>query len=344
MIRLDTVFVVGAGASYDYGFPLGEDLTKEIASALNFNQSSGSSPPRETLRTAIQVACAHPEMRRDHGQLFRQASLLASSLVTASSIDTFLDTHSHNPDFELLGKLAIAACLIDAEARSPLCLRQGQSMDLSVTRDTWLARLFRNSLAPGVKADRIEQMFEHVSFIVFNYDRCIEHYLEHAIASHFGVDLNMASRIVEKCRIVHPYGYLGPLHRSNDLVSFGAKYTPEAWGTGDAILKMSKNLLTFTESQKAESAAARELIRHAKHVVFLGFGFAEQNVELLKAPSPINTPEVRATVKGMSDNNREQVQDRIGYTLNAFTEISYLRDCDCATLISGEQMFLTRSS
>jgi hypothetical protein len=64
MIKLDTTFVVGAGASVDYGFPLGEQLTKQIAEALNMNGGSGS-PARELIRTAIEVACQRPDVQCD---------------------------------------------------------------------------------------------------------------------------------------------------------------------------------------------------------------------------------------------------------------------------------------
>ena len=85
MIKLDTTFVVGAGASVDYRFPLGEQLTRQIAEALNFSSGSSSSQAKELIRNAIIVGCQRPEVRRDYRQLFTQAHALQGALSTASS-------------------------------------------------------------------------------------------------------------------------------------------------------------------------------------------------------------------------------------------------------------------
>jgi hypothetical protein len=312
MIKLDTTFVVGAGASVDYGFPLGEQLTKQIAEALNFRQGSSSSQAKELIRTAVMVGGQRPDVRCNAQQLFAQALALQAALSTASSIDTFLENHSDNPDFELLGKMAIAACLLGAEHGSYLRPRHpGEIMDLRRVEKSWLARLFKTVMAPGVPKASVEQIFDHVSFIVFNYDRCIEHYFEQAIASHFMLDLSTSATVVRKhLRIVHPYGDLGALHGSNSNVSFGQEYEPETHPAGDGIYTMSQRLLTFTESQKAQGAKAKDMIHKAQRLVFLGFGFGEQNVELLRV-STSAVQHVRGTVMGLSKSNQDQVRYRI---------------------------------
>jgi hypothetical protein len=343
MIKLDTTFVVGAGASVDYGFPLGEQLTKQIADALNFNASGGE--PRELIRTTIDVMCGRADVQLDRQQLFQQARALQVALSTASSIDAFLENHSDNLDFELLGKFAIAACLITAEARSALRPRHpGEMMKLARVENSWLARLFKTVMSPGVSKASVEQIFAHVSFVVFNYDRCIEHYFEHAIASHFMLDLPAASRIVQKnLRIVHPYGDLGPLHGTNANMSFGDKHDPATYPAADAIYAMSKRLLTFTESKKAQGAQAQAMISKAKRLVFLGFGFGEQNVELLRAPTSA-AEHMRATVMGLSKSSQREVQHRISLMTGKEFPLHGLYDCDCTSLINDEQMFLTRRS
>jgi hypothetical protein len=199
----------------------------------------------------------------------------------------------------------------------------------------------------GVSKTSVEQIFAHVSFVVFNYDRCIEHYFEQAIASHFMLDLPKAATIVRQhLRIVHPYGHLGELSGTNSNVSFGHDYQPETHPAGDAIYNMSRRLLTFTESKKAEGAVAQEMIGKARRLVFLGFGFGEQNVALLRARDT-GSQHIRATVMGLSKSNQRQVTHRITQIIHrppVFSAGIELYDCDCATLINNEQMFLTRSS
>jgi hypothetical protein len=343
MIKLDTTFVVGAGASVDYGFPLGEPLTKRIAEALNMN-GSGDNKSRELIRTAIEVTCQRPSAPRDMRQLFLQARVLQGALSTASSIDAFLDNHADNQDFELLGKLAIASCLITAECQSPLRPRsQGEVLDLTRVEKSWLSRLFKTVIAPGVSKASVEQIFDHVSFVVFNYDRCIEHYLEHAIASHFLLDLSTAASIVGRLRIVHPYGDLGMLRGSAGCVFFGQEHNPGTHPAGTSINAMSQRLLTFTESKKAQGAEAKAMISKAKRLVFLGFGFCEQNVELLRAPGS-TVEHVRATVMGLSKSSRTEVLNRIGLITDKGFGLEHLHDCDCTTLIDDEQMFLARGT
>jgi hypothetical protein len=344
MIKLDTVFVVGAGASVDYGFPLGEQLTKQIAEALDFNESTGSKA-RELMRSAIDVICQRPDMRRDWRELFKQARVLRGALTTSLSIDAFLENHSGNADFVLLGKLAIAACLIGAEHRSDLRPRHSREMiDLSRVADSWLARLFRSVLVPGISQGAIHEIFANVGFVVFNYDRCIEHYFEQAIASHFVLNLQEAGRIVHKhLSIVHPYGDLGALHRADTIVDFGPNLDPGTVWAADTIYAMSQRVLTFTESKKAQGAKAKEMVSKAQRLVFLGFGFGEQNVELLRAPtSAVN--QLRATVKGLSKSSQREVRQRIELMTGKEFALDDLLDCDCASLINGEQMFLTRST
>jgi hypothetical protein len=346
MINLDTTFVVGAGASVDYGFPLGEQLTKQIAEALNLNDSSGA-PARDLVRTAIEITGARPDTQHNFCHLIMQARALRAALATASSIDAFLENHSDNPDFELLGKMAIAACLITAERRSQLRPRNpGGMIDFARVEKSWLARLFKIVMAPGVPMAALEQIFAHVSFVVFNYDRCIEHYFEQAIASHFTLDLPTAGQFVRQhLRIVHPYGDLGDLH-GNTAVSFGYEHHPETHAAGTGIYAMSQRLLTFTESKKAQGAEAKAMIGKADRLVFLGFGFGEQNVDLLSVFTSAS-PHTRGTVMGLSKSNRHQVLYRIAQMTGitgGFNPNVELDDCDCASLINDEQMFLTRTS
>ncbi len=239
--------------------------------------------------------------------------------------------------------MAIAACLITAEHRCQVLKqsRPGAMIDLAQSEKSWLGRLFKHVMAPGVSKSNIERLFEHASFVVFNYDRCIEHYFEHAVASHFSVDLRRAADFVrDNLKIVHPYGYLGELHGDASL-SFGHEFYPEAAATGEGIFAISQRLLTFTESQKAQGAEARALLEKALRVVFLGFGFGDQNVELLSV-STNSVQEVRATVKCWSESNRRELDRRMRQMLGVACGPQELRDGDCATLIADEQMFLTR--
>ncbi|MFN4017996.1 MAG: hypothetical protein ACK4JB_21845 [Reyranella sp.] len=317
-------------------------LTKQIDDALNFNSPKA---PTELMRCAISLLGHRNDSQIVSKALFEQAHAMRAALKTQVSIDYFLYSRADQPDFELLGKMAIAACLLTAESKCTALLPRhpGESIDLSQSESTWLARLFQNVLAPGVRKSEMETIFDNVSFVVFNYDRCIEHYLTNALASHFSIRLPDAASIVrDRLKIVHPYGSLGPLGDSSGCVPFGHKFFPESYEAADGIYAMSRRLLTFTESQNAKADDAKAMMEHAVRVVFLGFGFGNQNMDLLR-PNRTNIQEIRGTVKNVSVSNQREVARQI-YTLTGQTiSDDDLLDCDCSALILDEEKFLTRS-
>jgi hypothetical protein len=89
MIRTPTVFVLGAGASAEYGLPLGSALIQLIVDALG---ETG------TLRKPLSIA----------GVLEGKMEIFADKLHLANltSIDAFLENNS--PEFVELGSFASA--------------------------------------------------------------------------------------------------------------------------------------------------------------------------------------------------------------------------------------------
>lgn len=340
MIRSKTTFVVGAGASFEVGLPLGIDLTTQIARVLNQRKNAVHDGAGEWAYGAI-LTLAHEELR-SHDELLAKAANMSGALTTASSIDVFIDNHSHDPDVGILGKIGIAARLIEAEQGSMLSKMAQGRLDLIKPRETWLGRLFY-ILSEGVKATAIEAMFSNISFIVFNYDRCLEFYLQHAIASRFQIELARAKQIVDKsCRIIHPYGTLGPLI-GPEKIDFAQPLRSDTYGAGGVILRMSRNLRTFAEaSEQAKADDIKKLVAEADRLVFLGFGFQRQNVDLLVPPSR-RAADFRSTVYRMSQSNKREVRARIHKLLQYPTmgDEHKLQDETCADFISAEQLYLS---
>lgn len=347
MIKTKTVFVVGAGASDEVGFPLGKTLAREIADALNFKLgSSYNYSTRELVRSAITNLSQRPngDHRDRSHELFGKALTISVGLATAPSIDTFIDNHSADPDIGLLGKLAIAACLIEAERLSPICpKRAGEAIDLTKLSGTWFEGLFQ-ILADGVKATAIEALFDNVAFIVFNYDRCVELYLEQAIASRFFKDLRQAREIVRKnLAIVHPYGSLGVLGGGTIGFEFGIRFAEGTFAMGDAVIQMAESLRTFTEALTGhEGNVIKQYLGEAERVVFLGSAFHRQNLELLTATDPSVT-DYRATAYGMSKSSQTEVLRTLGILFpHAGQLANSLHACKCAQLIADEFHYLSR--
>jgi hypothetical protein len=125
-----------------------------------------------------------------------------------------------------------------------------------------------------------------VKFIVFNYDRCIEHFLYHALQAYYGLNEGNATSVLERLTFYHPYGSVGPLpwmHQPR-AVAYGEEVN------ADQFLESASQIETFTEGTDPESSAVADIQRcagGASRVVFLGFAFHRQNLKLSVKPSAL---------------------------------------------------------
>src|SRR5437899_8342055 len=106
-----TVLIVGAGASQEVGLPIGSELKKLIATALDirverggYQLTSGNHHIYEALR---QTAAQNPTQRDLLRSLQSACWKIRDAMPQATSIDSFLDVHSDYKHIELCGKLAI---------------------------------------------------------------------------------------------------------------------------------------------------------------------------------------------------------------------------------------------
>jgi hypothetical protein len=309
MFESKTVFVVGAGASEEAGLPIGSKLTTDIASLLNIhvdyvgNLSNGD--------YEIYQALKHILSKNDDwlgSKFLRSAREIADAMALAQSIDTFLQSHQSNREFVLLGKLGIVSAIAQAEKRSKLAVKQpGQPIDIKRLAGTWyysLARILFN----GVPVEDPKRAFQDVSFIVFNYDRCLQTFLVRAVEIYFRVKPDEAATIVSTARFIHPYGSLGDVLKPNCQVPFA----PERLDLISAV----EGIKTFSE-QTDSQVALTQTIFEAQKLIFLGFGFHEQNLEILDISEHLpfqplqNFKRVFATTHGLSNSDEEVVRNQV---------------------------------
>jgi len=186
-------FVVGAGASHSYGLPLGNHFhrllinhTLEPASLDAIKKHLEEDSNRD-WSSELAIADLDPDKFKDQ---FSRSQL---------TIDRFIES---NPQFEIIGKTAIAKTLLNAEKEPPL-IRPEESLERRVPRqtkspglqhrvysseDNWLRYLYRSLLPnkPKRKHGNSQPTFveeTQVNFILFNYDRLIEEFFTSAISS-----------------------------------------------------------------------------------------------------------------------------------------------------------------
>lgn len=310
MLRNETVFVIGAGASYEYGLPIGTGLAQEISRKLDFRFNHYSSPSgRGRSSGDDHLFESFRRTFKDEGQHFQQAGwIIRDGIVLANSIDDFLDVHQHDDRIVRLGKAAIAKCILEAERSSRLhfTLRHANdSIDFAGNANTWLVKLMK-LLDRGLRLADRASIFDQCSFVVFNYDRCIEHFFTHALSRFYKIDQTESRQIVEKARIYHPYGLPGPLSGYPNSVTFGADRAD--W------CKLGDQIKTYTES--VETGEIRQAIENAEQIVFLGFAFHDQNMQLLADSGSLKRKLVIGTAYGRSKSDvaiiRSQIHGWIG--------------------------------
>jgi hypothetical protein len=314
MFNSTTVIVVGAGASEEAGLPTGGGLVPIIRKKVNFSfgQSrlkSGNSNLWEALRIHANNAGI------DANEYLKAGRRIHDGITLTNSIDDFMDMHRNDERIQLCGKAAIIQSILGAERRSKLSVdrRHSEHPNLDNLDTTWFVKFFR-VLRVGVSLENLSSLFDRITFVSFNYDRCVEQFLYHAVRLAYSVDHETALEVCENATVLHPYGSAGRLfsrHNPNvQPVAFGAVI--------NNLISFSNRIRTYTEEIKSAVSlnAIREAVSSARTMVFLGFAFHRQNMELLKVPTS-RVMRVLGTVKGFSNPDKEAIEDLIVRTLNS---------------------------
>jgi hypothetical protein len=199
---------------------------------------------------------------------------------------------------QLFGKTAICNCILKAE--------KGCSLSAEKMENTWFVEFFR-ILCADISKERVEDIFANVVIINFNYDRCIESYLFKTLQEYFNLDQIQATDLMSQLTIIHPYGHVGKLFEHSHRVPFGASVD------GKTLLEISSGIRTFSEQMRHETDIRRigEALYNAKAVVFLGFHFHRQNVQLLKPLEPTTGQRIFFTALDASDRDLDYIQAQV---------------------------------
>lgn len=290
MVDIETVLILGAGASKAFGFPTGEELVKEIYTILDKEKGG-------YFQQFFDIAgnFYSPALANKFPSVLKQAN--------PPSIDSWLE---HNPSFIEVGKVAIAITLLLYEHHSGL-----------TPNNNWYQLLSKRLDGPFEKFQD-----NKLSIITFNYDRSLEQYL-------FGTfRYTHTERTEEECkeklnqlRMLHVYGSLGRLEWQFDkqlpLVSYGQSLNIDtiiSASKGIKIIPSKKPQEVFNVVQKSisdEFNEAQKLIAAAKAVYFLGFGYNQTNMERLGIELRRRDIKKMGTAKGLGYQETQEV-NRMG--------------------------------
>ena len=303
MFKRRTLFILGAGASAEVGFPVGAELASTIAKKMDIGFKNGLEP----LGAGDFSLFGHVvNSRRNELKEFQQAAwLIRDGIALQRSIDDFLDIHRANERLLTLGKAAIVKSILEAEKKSKLYFKPNfyeSRFDPLRVANTWFVRLAQ-VLGRGIQKDDVAtKLFANVSFLIFNYDRCVEHFLKNAVERLYGVKPQDAEAIVKQLRIIHPYGTI-PLE-----IPFGGEENCDYH-----YVKLAEGIKIYTEQVSEESTLIQiaDEVASAQCIVFLGFAYHGQNMAMLRPAERLPPKPIFGTAFGMSAADVEVVKHQV---------------------------------
>jgi glycosyltransferase involved in cell wall biosynthesis len=309
MISNDTLFVLGAGASAPYGYPKSSgDLKDDIC--LNFKTDMIKLLDR-CKGDYLELGDLLTRDADDFIEHFQNSRI--------QSIDKWL---SHNDRYREIGKLAIVNAIVKCEDKSQVTF-EGKDKSLD-----WFSMLFNEMMVDVTLPHHFS--YHGAYFITFNYDRVFEHLLYESFKNTFSeVKPEKINEILFNTTIIHIYGCIDdpPWKKGGYKYgeSYGLKYLDEA---RKRIKIVGENV---AYSPRLFRSQADLLLRSAKKIFFLGFGYDKQNLEILGIPQRFKDipkpPSILGTGQGLLSVEIKKIKLRLG------RPESVIEACDCKELL-----------
>lgn len=268
MINTKTVLVLGAGASAPYKFPTGTQLVRQIREFAGSPQAEGWLRACDLWVTRYHAADRTDFLSNVAGRM-RSLSLELKECDPAS-IDQFLELRQ---DMAEAGILVISILLLEAEQKSEEHLWSDE------TKGHWYSLLKQQLANPPEQLGQ-----DQLRVISFNYDRSLEHYLFRSLKPFYAATLEdkVYANAVQQISSLHIYGSLGPLPLPWQSNPGDVPYGAQGYGE---VLTAAKNVRVLhqgaEDNVQQNFRTAQEWLQWADRVLFLGFGFHEDNVKRL---------------------------------------------------------------
>lgn len=271
------VLILGAGASMPYGFPSGAMLRQKI---LSIDEATANH-----AGLIAEDYCDPTNSLSDFKEAFR--------LSQKTSIDSFLGTRT---EFTEIGKKCIAIALLQCEIEEVL-------FNDAENEDHWYQYLVNE-----ITNNEWEALdFSDLAIVTFNYDRSLQYFLYTTLQYTYGKSGDEVVEKLRKLRIVNVYGSLCDKYPGErGWIKYGGEVN---WRT---VQSAASSLIVIPEgrTQSDSLIQARTLIKGAKKIAFLGFGFDRINVARLSEdsafrptiqhPNRTRTRHISGTAKGMT--------------------------------------------
>ncbi len=290
-----TVFILGAGASFPYGLPLGSGLKKSMLLLENRHGTS-----------SLQDFGVDIELTHKFFDTIKFSSF--------STIDILLEKKTR---FREIGAFCIALALLPLEVHDRL-----------FPGHDWYP-LFYDLL--NLEGDN--DLVSSISVVTLNYDRSLEHFLAKNIE--YNCDDNLVKRSMQRLTglsIVHAHGSLGPYPKipyGSSRSPDSKQFLSAAKKAADKIKIVSDNL-----DESEDFMHAQQKIKEAENVVIIGFGYDPRTLELLFKDTDPSKKTVCGTACGLDESDREQVTEFFSGNIH-FAPEDIIADKFVHLLVSG---------
>lgn len=324
MFLHNTVLILGAGASLNYGYPTGAELVQKIIDNIEtdeiffpvkrndsyiyfdlskFEENNKIYPqiPNIPNDASISDYQINPSKRRQYIQIDNSGNFYLKVKLTEIkelndlketinqfapvSIDNFL---RDNPSYENAGKLMIVYTLLKLENINDFNISAlGKSND-NKFNDHWYPYLLNDILyGCADKPDNIHN--PNLNIITFNYDVSLDYYLSNTL-SNIEI-LNKAYpdlSYLTKYKIDHVYG---SLYKDREFAYGKYKFKQNSTYKNitntkrfEAAFELKDNIMTMRDNA-AQMPRFKALIEDAKEIIIIGFGFDRTNLTMLGFPT-----------------------------------------------------------
>jgi len=247
MIESKIVFILGAGASYSYGFPIGSKLVDEIV------QFTSNGPGISFLKN----------FNIGENKILEFSKLLRDS--NTPSIDLFIANQTElNSN---IAKFSIAKIIGDSNPVKPRPINQN---------DDWYRLIFNQMI------DRFENIgSNNISFITFNYDTSLENFIYSSLRALYSKeDVLQLNKMISQINFIHVYGSIDdcPWNKNDYTIPVLNSHS-----TFEDILNLSRRIKTIHEGSFDNNSIlkAKVLIRNASKIYITGFGYSRSNISIL---------------------------------------------------------------
>jgi hypothetical protein len=255
VFHVKTTLVLGAGASFDFGFPLGKDLVDKVISFC-----------AEVTNGRV------PYITDDDGAFVRLRKAL--TFYDPMSIDAFLYHYRADKKLIVAAKKSIMSVILTDSKEHKFYRGSGN--------ENWMRLLWSGLLSDRSAEELANDDFDlNFNVITFNYDASLEHFLYSRITSelsHFSE--SEQSKILDKLRgrIQHVYGCVMDYEWTggeddNSLFEFTDKHDLMQ----HAHLNYNRIHL-INEREEIDNSNIVGALSGSQQVIFLGFGFDDTNI------------------------------------------------------------------